>query len=70
MSPVHQQLYGFRTNRFAAAATVAATRALLQRASAKQPADSLIPQIREYVDTHAFGARRQRAVAVEDAPSP
>jgi uncharacterized protein (DUF2236 family) len=65
MGPLHRRLYGFRTNRFVAAATVAATKALLQGAASKVPVDAVIPQMREYVDTHAFGARRRRIVAVE-----
>jgi len=62
MSPLHRDLYGFKQSRLGRRATVAATRALLAGATSKLPLEAAIPQVREYVDAHAFGARRRRAV--------
>lgn len=69
MGPTHRRLYGFRPNRLVDPAVVATTRALFQAAVSKAPFDAAVPQLREYVDTHAFGSRRHRVVA-PDAGSP
>lgn len=65
MSPVHRELYGFRTSRLGELATTRLTRLLLAAAELRLPFDAAIPHAREYVDAHAFGASRRRAVAPE-----
>ncbi len=62
MGDEHRALYGFRLNRLQRFTTVATTRALLNAGNSKTPIASAIPQIREYVDAHAFGARRVKVV--------
>jgi len=62
MGDEHQALYGFRLNRVQRFTTVATTRALFAAGNSKTPVASAIPQIREYVDAHAFGARRVKVV--------
>lgn len=62
MSPTHRHLYGFRHSRLSRKATIASVRLLLAAATSKLPVEAAIPQVREYVDTHAFGARRRRSV--------
>jgi uncharacterized protein (DUF2236 family) len=69
LGPIHRRLYGFPRNRLADLATTIATRGPIQAAAAKLPLDLAIPQLREHVDTHAFGSRR-KVVALGDARVP
>ncbi|MDO8731298.1 MAG: oxygenase MpaB family protein [Actinomycetota bacterium] len=62
MSEEQQELYGFRFNFFQRVSTVNGTKALLKAASSNGKLDSAIPAIRDYVDAHAFGAKRARIV--------
>ena len=68
MGPTHRRLYGFRSNAIADRATELAMRTLIQATTKSTPLEAAIPQLREFVDTHAFGARRRRIVDVEPAP--
>ncbi|HBJ72681.1 MAG TPA: hypothetical protein DDY88_02970, partial [Actinobacteria bacterium] len=62
MSKEQQELYGFNFNAFQRLTTINGTRALLKAASSNGKLDSAIPAMRDYVDAHAFGAKRPRAV--------
>lgn len=62
LSKEQQELYGFRFNAFQRVTTVNGVKALLKAASSNERIDSAIPAIRDYVDAHAFGAKRPRAV--------
>lgn len=62
MGQEHQALYGFHFNAFQRLTTVNGTRLLLNAASSSGRLDAAVPAIREYVDTHAFGARRTKVV--------
>ena len=64
MSKEQQELYGFRFNAFQRVTTVNGTKALLKAASSNGKLDAAIPAMRDYVDAHAFGAKRPRAVSV------
>lgn len=70
MGPEHQALYGFHFNALQRFTTVNGTRMLLNAASANGRLDAAVPAIREYVDTHAFGAHRSRVVDPEPAQEP
>jgi uncharacterized protein (DUF2236 family) len=65
MGDEHQKLYGFHFNRFQRLTTVNGTKLLINAAMKNSTVDSVLPGIREYVDTHAFGARRTRVVDPE-----
>lgn len=69
MSPTQRELYGYRTSRLRLRATVAIARALIAGPASKVPLERAVPQLREYVDTHAFGARRRRAVVPDPVPA-
>jgi len=62
MGDEHQKLYGFHFNAFQRLTTVNGTKMLINAAMKNSTVDSALPAIREYVDTHAFGARRTRVV--------
>jgi uncharacterized protein (DUF2236 family) len=67
LGPKHRRLYGFGGNRLADLATTVATGALIRAAAARLPLDLAVPQLREHVDTHAFGSRR-RVVTADAVP--
>lgn len=62
MGDEHQKLYGFHFNAFQRLTTVNGTKLLINAAMKNSTVDSALPSIREYVDTHAFGARRTRVI--------
>ena len=70
MSKEQQELYGFRFNALQRITTVNGTKALLKAASSNGKLDSAIPAMRDYVDAHAFGAKRPRAVSVGSLGQP
>ncbi len=67
MSDHHRRLYGFPWGPIRERLVVGATKAVLGSVAEKIPFDAAVGQLREYVDTHAFGARRQREVVVPAA---
>jgi uncharacterized protein (DUF2236 family) len=62
MSEEQQSLYGISLNRWQAFIATRTTGVLLSATESRVPIEKAIPQLREYVDTHAFGARRVRQV--------
>ncbi len=68
LGPTHRRLYGFRSTAIVDRATELAMRALIEATTRATPLDAAVPQLREYVDTHAFGSRRSRTVAIEPVP--
>lgn len=68
LGPTHRRLYGFRSNVIVDRGTELAMRALFEATTRATPLDAAVPQLREYVDTHAFGSRRSRVVAIDPAP--
>jgi len=68
MSDHHRALYGYPWGPLRERMVLGATRAALSKMIEKLPADKAIGQLREYVDTHAFGARRTRTVEPLEAP--
>lgn len=70
MSDHHRALYGFPWGPVRRRVVVGATEALLRSVSSKLPFDRAVGQLREHVDTHAFGARRHRTVAPPAEPTP
>jgi hypothetical protein len=57
--PEHRDLFGIRWNGLRDLTTVAAVRAILTPL-AVQAVDQAIPQLREFVDENAFGARKRK----------
>lgn len=68
MAPHHRELYGFRWSPLKERLVVASARGLLGAAAAKLPVDLAVGQLREHVDTHAFGSRRVKTVTVPEGP--
>jgi len=62
MSREQQELYGFRFNSFQRVSTIKGTQLLLAAAAKSGAVEAVVPALREYVDTHAFGAKRARLV--------
>jgi len=69
MGKEHQELYGFHFNTFQRLTTVQGTKLLLNAASKSGPVEKVVPVLREYVDTHAFGARRVKIVDADSVPA-
>jgi hypothetical protein len=67
MSDHHRSLYGYRWGSIRERLVVGSTRALLGSAAEKLPFDAAVGALRQHVDTHAFGSRRQRTVQVPAA---
>jgi len=67
MSKEQQELYGFNFNAFQRLTTINGTKALLKAASSNGKLDSAIPAMRDYVDAHAFGAKRPRVVSPDSS---
>jgi uncharacterized protein (DUF2236 family) len=63
MSDHHRALYGYRWSPLRQRLVVGSTSALLRGVQSKLPLEQAVGQLRERVDTHAFGSRRRRAVA-------
>lgn len=64
MSEHHRRLYGFPWGPIRERLVVGTTRAVLGSVAEKTPFEAAVTQLRDYVDTHAFGARRPREVVV------
>ncbi|MHB1138609.1 MAG: oxygenase MpaB family protein [Microthrixaceae bacterium] len=67
MSEHQRALYGFPWGPVRERIVLGSARLLIGDAAKKLPFDSAIGAMRDHVDTHAFGARRQRAVIVPEA---
>lgn len=57
--PEHRELFGIPWNPIRNAATIGSVKVVLAPIAAK-PVDQVIPQFREFVDEHAFGARKRK----------
>lgn len=68
MSDHHRALYGFPWGPIRGRLVVGAAEGLLRSLDSNLPVDRAVGQLREYVDTHAFGARRDRKVAPPAEP--
>lgn len=62
MGPEHRDLFGIRWNKLRELVVTNSVRALIAPLAAK-PVDDLLPQIREFVDENAFGARKRKVAA-------
>lgn len=60
MSDHHRALYGYSWGPLRERLVVGATRGLLSSVAQKLPVGAAVGQLREHVDSHAFGARRRR----------
>lgn len=62
MAPEHRELYGFREGALKQAFVSRSVKLILAGINSKVPVEKAVPQLREYVDTHAFGSRRVKLV--------
>jgi uncharacterized protein (DUF2236 family) len=59
MAPEHRALFGIRWNRLRELAILSSVRALIAPLASK-PIEQSLPQIRQFVDENAFGARKRK----------
>lgn len=57
--PEHRELFGIPWNRFRDITTIASVKAILTPIAMK-PVDQVVPQLRQFVDENAFGARKRK----------
>lgn len=70
MGSHHRALWGFPWSRVRRRLVVTSGKAMFGSIASKLPIDSTVDQLRQHVDSHAFGSRRNRKVAAIPDPSP